>query len=104
MCHGWGSRLPAMALLTKRWGPKEQVREAYSPFYRIQNGTVTSLRWPYDITGEVPNTSLTVPGDVGKRINRSREWLKKRNGGATVTKARGLSNRMGAERSHTAVP
>ena len=64
---------------------------------------VTSLRRPYDITGKVPNTSLTVPGDIGKRINRSRERLKKRNGGATVTKARGLSNRMGAERSHTAV-
>ena len=93
-----------MALLTKRWGPKEQVHKAYSPFYRIQNGTVTSLRQPCDVTGEVPNTSLTVPGDVGKRINRSRERLKKRNGGATVTKARCLSNRTGAERSHMAVP
>ena len=81
-----------MALLTKWWGPKEQVREAYLPFYRIQNGTVTSLQRSYDVTGKVPNTSLTVPGDVGKRINRSWERLKKRNGGATVTKVRGLSN------------
>ena len=104
MCNGWGSQLPAMALLTKRWGPKEQVREVYSPFYRIQNGTVMSLWWPYDVTSEVPNTSLTVPGDIGKRINRSRERPKKRNGGATVTKEQGLSNRTGAERSHMAVP
>ena len=93
-----------MALLTKRWGPKEQVREAYSPFYRVQDGTVTSLQQPCDVTGEVPITSLTVPGDVGKRVNCSRERLKKRKGGATVTKARCLSNRTGAERSHTAVP
>ena len=93
-----------MALLTKRWGPKEQVCEAYLPFYRVQDGMVTSLRQPCDVTGEVPNMSLTIPGDVGKRVNHSRERLKKRKGGATVTKARCLSNRMGAERSHTAVP
>ena len=92
-----------MALLTKRWGPKEQVCEAYSPFYKIQNGTVMSLRQPCDVTGEVPNTSLIVPSDVGKRINRSWERLKKRKGGAMITKARCLSNRTDVERSHTAV-
>ena len=69
-----------MALLARRWGPKEQVREAYSPFYRVRNGTVMSLQPPYDITCDVPNTSLTVPGNIGKRLNRSQERLKKRNG------------------------
>ena len=33
-----GSRLPAMALLTKTWRPKEQVRNAYSPLF-IGSGT-----------------------------------------------------------------
>ena len=74
-----------MALLTKRGGQKNKVRSAYSPFYRVRNGAAMSLRVPYDITGNVPNTSLTVPGNVGKRLNRSREWLKKEeDGGATV--------------------
>ena len=59
-------------------GPKEQVRSAYSPFYRVRNGTVTSLQVPYDITGDVPNASLTVPSNVGKQLNRSRERPKKK--------------------------
>ena len=65
---------------------------------------VTSIRLPYDVTGDVPYASLTVPGNVGKWLNCSRERLKKRNGGATVANARGLSNRTGAERLNTAVP
>ena len=80
-----------MALLARRWGPKEQVRKAYSPFYRVWNGTVTSIRLPYDITGDVPNASLTVPGNVGKRLNRSRERLEKRNGGLRLLKRGALA-------------
>ena len=63
-----------------------------------------SLWLPYDVTSDVPNTSLTIPGSVGKRLNRSRERLKKRDGGATVTNAWGLSNCTGAERLNTAAP
>ena len=59
---------------------------------------MTSLRALYDVTGDVPNASLTVPGNVGKRLNRSRERLKKKDGGATVVKTRGLGNRTGAKR------
>ena len=59
---------------------------------------MTSLRAPYDITGDVPNASLTVPGNVGKRLNRSQEQLKKKDDGATVVKTRGLGNRTGAKR------
>ena len=63
-----------------------------------------SLQSPYDVTGNIPNTSLTVPGNVGKRLNRSREQQETKNGGDTVTKARGLGNRTGAERLQTGVP
>ena len=31
------------------------------------------------------------PGDVGKRLYRSREWTKTKNGGATVAKLRALA-------------
>ena len=37
-----------------------------------------SLRVPYDITSDVPNASLTVPSNVGKRLNRSRERPKRK--------------------------
>ena len=77
-------RQPVKALLAKRWGPKEQVRNAHSPFYRVRDGPVTSLRSPYDITGDIPNASLTVPGNVSKRLN--------------------LSNRTSTERLDTVVP
>ena len=52
-------------------GQKEQVRNVYLPFYRVRDNTVTSLWPPYDVTGDVPNTSLAVPGNVGKRLNCS---------------------------------
>ena len=65
---------------------------------------VTSLRRLYDVTGNVPNTSLTVPGNVVKRLDRGRERLKKIKGGAPFANARGLSNRTGAERLNTAIP
>ena len=99
-----GNRLSAMALLAKRRGQKNKSAMCTRPFYRVLNGTVTSLRWPYDVTSDVPNTSLSVPGNVGKRLYRSRGRVRARNGGPTVTKTRGLSNRTGAERSYTGVP
>ena len=68
------------------------------PFYRVRNGAVTSLQAPYDVTGDVPNASLTVPSNVGKQLNRSQERLKRKDGGATVVKTRGLGNRTGAKR------
>ena len=67
------------------------------PFYRAWNGAVTSLRALYDVTGDVPIALLTVPGNVGKRLNCSRERLKKKEGGATVVKTQGLGNRTGAK-------
>ena len=59
---------------------------------------MTSLRAPYDVTGDVLNASLAVPGNVGKRLNRNRGQLTEKNGGATVVKTRGLGNRAGAKR------
>ena len=65
-----------MALLAKRGGPKEQVRNAYSAFYRVLDSTVTSF----------PGRRMTSPallirrypflGDVGKRLYRSRGRVK----------------------------
>ena len=75
-----------MALLAKRWGPKEQVRNAYLPFYRFRDGPVMSLWSPYDVTGDIPVTSLAIPGNVGRRINRELGHSHEK-GGATVTKA-----------------
>ena len=57
-----------------------------------------SLQAPHDVTGDIPNASLAVPGNVGKRLNCSREQSMKKMGGATVVKARGLGNRTGAKR------
>ena len=37
-----------------------------------------SLRALYDVTGDVPNASLTVPGNVGKRLNCSQERPKEK--------------------------
>ena len=88
---------PVRALLAKWWGPKEQVRNAYSPFYRFQDGPVTSLRSPYAVTGDVPVVSLAVPGNVGRRINH-KPGCSHEKGGATVTKALDPNNRTGARR------
>ena len=85
-------------------GPEEQVHNAYSAFYRVRNNTVTSLQSPNDITGDVPNTSISIPGNVGKQLNCSRERMKTKDGGAMVAKALGRSDRMGAKRLHTGVP
>ena len=100
-----GIRQLAMALLATRWGPKEQVHNAYSPFYRFWDSLVTSLRVPYDVTGDVPNASLTAPQQrrqVGKP--QAGEWSVTKMGGATVTKTRGLSNCTGAKRLGTGTP
>ena len=65
---------------------------------------MTSLQSPNDVTGNVPDTSTSIPGNVGKQLNCSRERVKTKTGGATVAKARGRSNRTGAERLNTGVP
>ena len=59
-------------------GPKEQVRNVHSPFYRIWDGPVMSLWSPYDITGDVPNVSLTTPGNVGKWLNHMPGWQRRK--------------------------
>ena len=82
-----------MALLAKREGPKEQVRNAYSAFYRVLDGTVTSLRWPNDVTGDVGKRSIPQPGTgKDKKV------------GLRLLRTRGPSNRTGAKGSHTGVP
>ena len=83
-----GNRLLAMALLAKRGRPKEQVRNAYSAFYRISEwyGDVITVA---DMTS--PATFLIrhypSPGNIGKQLHCSRgRLIKDKIGGATVTK------------------
>ena len=85
-------------------GQKNKSAMRTRSFYRLWNGLVTSLWSLYDITGDVPNASLAVPGNIGKRLNCKPVAAKNEEGGATVTKAWGPSNRTGAERLDTVVP
>ena len=71
--------------------PKEQVRNAYLPFYRVRNESVTSLRAPYDVTGDVLNASLAVPGNIGKWLDRSRGQLTKKMVGLRLSRPGALA-------------
>ena len=52
---------------------------------------MTSLRAPYDVTGDVLNASLAVPGNVGKRLDRSRGQLTKKMVGLRLSRPGALA-------------
>ena len=66
-----------------------------------------SLREPYDVTGDVPNVSLTVPQQRRQADKlQTGKWGLGRDkiGEAMVTKTKGPSNHTGAKRLDTGTP